>query len=123
RRLLTLENANLTEAERMDPVNYAPGDVIVFHQNAVGHMKGERIVVGDDPLPLGEASKFQVFHPAVLPVAPGDVLRITKGVATADGKHRLNNGDIVTVKKFDAKGNIVLSNDWTIAKDFGHLAH
>lgn len=122
-RLLALENANLTEAERSDPLNYEPGDVIVFHQNAKGHQKGERVVVGDAPLPLSEASKFQVFHPAILPVAPGDVLRITRNGTTLDGKHRLNNGEIVTVKNFDARGNVVLKNGWTVAKDFGHLAH
>ena len=42
---------------------------------------------------------------------------------TKDGKHRLNNGQIVTVKRFDEEGNLVLMNGWTVAKDYGHLAY
>lgn len=122
-RLLKLVNANLTEAERSDRLSYSPGDVLVFHQNAKGYKKGARIVVGDEPLPLSEAAKFTVYRLDILPVAPGDVLRITRNGDTADGRHRLNNGTIYTVKDFDAKGNIVLTNGWKIAKDFGHIAY
>lgn len=121
--MLALENANLTEAERRDAVNYAPGDVLVFHQNAKGHTKGERVVVGQGKLPLSEAARFQVFRPSLLPVAPGDALRVTRNGKTADGRHRLNNGAIFTVKDFDAAGNIRLTNGWTIARDYGHLSH
>ena len=39
----TFENANLTEAERGDAVNYQPGDVLIFHQNAKGFTRGERV--------------------------------------------------------------------------------
>lgn len=123
RRLVVLENANLTEAEREDSVNYAPGDVLVFHQNAKGFKKGGRVTVGDAPAPLSEAARFQVFHPNILPVAPGDVLRVTGNGKTADDLHRLNNGELFTVKNFDADGDIVLTNGWVIAKDYGHLAH
>src|SRR5262249_50888866 len=45
RTLLRLENANLTAAERADAASYAPGDVLVFHQNAKGHARGDRVVV------------------------------------------------------------------------------
>ncbi|RMH24239.1 MAG: conjugative relaxase [Planctomycetota bacterium] len=123
RTLVVLENANLTEAERMDPLNYAPGDVLVFHQNARGHRKGERLVVGDAPLPLDQAARFQLYRPSVLPVAPGDVVRVTRNGKTADGRHRLNNGALYTVKRFDRAGNLVLTNGWRIAKDYGHLAY
>ncbi|GMV71851.1 MAG: conjugative relaxase [Leptolyngbya sp. PLA2] len=123
RPLVVLENANLTEAERMDPLNYAPGDVLVFHQNAKGRCKGERLVVGDAPLPLDQAARFQLYRPSVLPVAPGDVVRVTRNGKTANGRHRLNNGALYTVKRFDRAGNLVLTNGWRIAKDYGHLAH
>lgn len=122
-RLHTLVNANLTEAERRDPINYSPGDVLVFHQNATGVRKGSRLVVGRDALPLSEAAKFQVFHPDILPVAAGERIRITRNGKTADGAHRLNNGDIFTVKRFDLDGNIVLTNGWIVAAGYGHLAH
>lgn len=123
RTFLALESANLTEAEKADPLNYAPGDVLVYHQNARGHRKGERVMVGDAPLPLDQAERFQVYRPSVLPIAPGDVLRITRNGTTADGRHRLNNGALYAVRGFDAGGNIVLTNGWTVSKDYGHLAH
>ncbi len=124
RRIGTLENANLTEAERQDPVNYELGNVLVFHQNAKGFFgKGDRVTVGRDPLPLSQAAKYQVFRPNVLPIAQGDVLRVTRNGKTLDGRHRLNNGAIFTVKGFDSDGNIVLTNDWTISRDYGHLTH
>lgn len=123
RTFLALESANLTGAEKADPLNYAPGDVLVYHQNAKGHRKGERVIVGDEPLPLDQTERFQVYRPSVLPVAPGDVLRITRNGTTADGRHRLNNGAQYMVRGFDAGGNIVLANGWTVSKDYGHLAH
>lgn len=122
-RVLTLHNANLTEAERSDGLSYSAGDVVLFHQNAKGYRKGERLVVGNDPLPLSEAAKFTVYRPDTLPVARGDILRITRNGSTADGRRRLNNGATFTVKDFDAKGNIVLTNGWKIAKEFGHIAY
>lgn len=119
----TLSNANLTEAERKDGINFLPGDMLVFHQNAKGHSKGERVTVGDKPLPLGEAAKFQLFRPNMLKLAAGDVIRVTRNGTTFDGEHRLNNGGTFTVKDFDRKGNIVLTNGWTIDKGFGFLAY
>lgn len=123
RTFLALESANLTEAEKADPLNYSPGDVLVYHQNARGHRKGERVIVGDEPLPLDQVERFQVYRPSVLPIAPGDVLRITRNGTTADGRHRLNNGALYAVRGYDAGGNIVLANGWTVSKDYGHLAH
>lgn len=46
----TLENSNLTVAERGDGVNLMPGDMLVYHQNARGHRKGDRVVVGEQPI-------------------------------------------------------------------------
>jgi ATP-dependent exoDNAse (exonuclease V) alpha subunit len=122
RRVMVLENTNLTEAQRADATNYDADSVLVFHQNAKGHPKGQRVKVGPGPQPLSEASKFQVFRPNVLPIAPGDVIRITRNGETADGKHRLNNGAIFPVKTFDANGDIVLANGWTVANDYGFLS-
>jgi len=118
------ENANLTPAERGDSVNYGPGDVLVFHQNAKGFNRGDRVSAGGErPLPLDQAERFQVFHSTRLRLARGDRVRITHNGVTADGKHRLNNGALYKVKKFDDDGNIVFDNGWTVGKDWGHLAH
>ena len=121
RTFTVLENANLTEAERGEAVNYHFGDVLVFHQNAKGFTKGDRVEVGQAPLPLDQAKRFQLFHATTLKVAPGDLVRVTRGGTTADGKHRLENGNIYKVKGFDEGGNIELSNGWTIAKGWGFL--
>jgi conjugative relaxase-like TrwC/TraI family protein len=134
RRLIILENRNLTEAERADPVNYDADSVLVFHQNAKGFTKGDRVAASAGPLPLSEAAKFQVFERDVLPVAPGDVLRVTRNGKTADGLHRINNGELFAVRRFDDAGNLVVSkvggekrkqpaDDWVISKDYGFLAH
>jgi conjugative relaxase-like TrwC/TraI family protein len=116
-----LERSNLTQAERGDAVNYSPGDVLVFHQNAKGHRKGERIVAGKDALPLDQASKFQKFRAKKIAIAGGDLLRVTQNGKTADGKHRLNNGAQYVVEGFTRQGDIRLNNGWTIGKNFGHL--
>lgn len=119
----TLENASLTDAERRDPSNYLPGDVLVFHQNARGFVRGQRVTVGAEPPPIDQAKRYQLFHARSLELSAGDQVRITHNGKTMDGKHRLNNGSIHRVKRFDQDGNVVLENGWTIAKDFGHLAH
>ncbi len=123
RPVLQLVNANLTEAERADPVNYFSGDVVEFHQNAKGFYKGDRIVIDQQPLPLNQAARFQAFKSGELGLAVGDLVRFTKNGVTADGKHRLNNGACYSVKAFNPTGDIILDNGWTVSRDYGHLAH
>src|SRR5690606_20088415 len=94
RTFATLHNAQLTEAERADPVNVLPVDWLVFHQNANGFQKGQRVLVGEEPLPASEAARYQVFHLNSISLATGDTIRITQNGKTADGKHRLNNGSL-----------------------------
>jgi conjugative relaxase-like TrwC/TraI family protein len=119
----TLQNANLTAAQRADAIQYRPGDVLVFHQNAKGFSRGERVEVGGKALPLEQADRFTLFRPGVLPLSRGDVIRVTQNGKTAEGEHRLNNGALFTVKEFTDEGDICLTNGWVIGKDFGHLAH
>jgi conjugative relaxase-like TrwC/TraI family protein len=123
RQFSILVNANLTAAERAESVNYLPGDVIQFHQNAKGFQRGERVECNGDSLPIEHAARFTAFRSRTLKLAKGDAVRITHNGFTADGKHRLNNGSVYRVQKFDPNGNIVLANGWTIAKEFGHLAY
>jgi len=118
----SLENANLTVAERCDAVNLMPGDVIVYHQNAPGHRKGERVVVGTKPVKLDHANRFTVFHPAVVPLSPGDAIRITQNGESREGK-RVSNGDLLTVKGFTEDGHIELTSGVTLDRNHGHFAH
>jgi conjugative relaxase-like TrwC/TraI family protein len=121
--VLRLTNLQLTQAERADAASYQPGDVLVFHQNAKGYQKGERITVGETALPLDQAARFTVYRGSELPIAPGDRIRITANSQTVDGKHRLNNGATYRVKGFTRAGALVLDNEWKVARDFGHLSH
>ena len=123
RTFAALENVHLTQAERAEPESYFPGDVIVFHQNAKGFTKGQRLVAGEQPLPADQAKNFQVFHPTEIAFARGDKLRVTQNGKTLDGQHRLDNGALYTIGRFDRDGNIVLENGWTVSKDFGHFTH
>ncbi len=123
REFSTLVNAQLTAAEKSDASAYRTGDVVQFFQNAKGHTKGDRLVVGAGELPLDLSHRYAVFHPATTKVAVGDVLRITHNGLTADGGHALDNGALYAVHGFDDHGNIVLANGWTIGREFGHFTH
>ncbi|MGH7172960.1 MAG: hypothetical protein ACRELG_21980, partial [Gemmataceae bacterium] len=52
---------------------------------------------------------------------PGDRLRITAKGKTADGRHRLNNGALFTIRGFTSGGNIGVDNGWLIGGYFGHV--
>jgi ATP-dependent exoDNAse (exonuclease V) alpha subunit len=116
--------SHLTDAEKSDPTQYDPGDMIQFHQNAKGYNKGSRLIVGDGETPPVElANRFELYHAAQLELAIGDRIRITAGGKTKDGKHRLNNGSLFTVEGFTKRGDIIVDHDWLIDRDFGHLTH
>ena len=114
---------HLTEAERGEAASYDAGDMLQFHQNAKGFKNGQRLLVGNQPLPLDQAARFQAFRPEPIRLAAGDRLRVTANGKTADGRHRLNNGALYTVQGFTAAGDLVVDNGWVIGKDFGHIAH
>src|SRR5262249_38713491 len=93
--------AHLTEAEKGDAATYQPGDLLVFHQNARGHRRGERVIVSvGQALPLEQAKRFELYRPAPLSVAVGDRLRVTRNGVTQDGKHKLRNGTLFTLQGF-----------------------
>jgi conjugative relaxase-like TrwC/TraI family protein len=113
-----------TEAERKEAFAFRPGDVLVFHQNAVGFKKGARLTVTDPAqVPLSEASKFSVFRPEAIALAKGDVIRFTGTVKTLDGEHSLRNGNLRTVAEITPGGRIRLDNGWLIGSDAGHFRY
>ncbi len=131
----TLKNRQLTEAEKQVQESYRPGDVLEFHQNAKGIKAGKRLeilsadetgVTAKDStgkpynIPLAEAQKFSAFEVRPLTVSAGDKIRITANGKANDGKY-LFNGSTFTIEGFDEQGGIRLSNDSTIAHDFGHF--
>ena len=144
KRLFKLQkNLSYTDAQKQDVANYSKGMTIQFHQNVKGGIiRGTKYhVLGKDEkgnvlitqnkkedafkLPIKAASKFSVYQKEEIQLAKGDQIRITQNGFTTSRK-RLNNGNILTVKGFDKKGNILAStgrNDITLSKDYGHLTH
>ena len=120
----TLTPAHLTRAERADAaVNLSAGDVLVYHRDRGKHRRGDRVVVGRDALPpAADADCVTAYRPGTLPLATGDVVRVTANGKTADG-HRLNNGAVYAVAGFTPKGDVMLDNGWVVPAAFGHLAH
>ena len=147
REFTVLRARNLTQAERTDAGNYAPGEVVQFHQNAKGFKRGERVTVKDAGkegvtvtrsdgsetlLPFAEAKKFQLYHPETLHLAQGDKIRITqngfgretrRGLLGLKSKDRLNNGALYEVEGFTRAGDIKLNNGFVVPKDYGGLTH
>jgi conjugative relaxase-like TrwC/TraI family protein len=122
REFTRLVQVNASDAERGRREMYQPGDVLQFHQNAVGHKKGDRLVVTDPAgVPIAEAAKFAVYRPEKVSLAVGDVIRFTGTVKTLNGDHVLKNGAVKTVAGFDTKGNLRLDNGWVVSKDAGHF--
>ena len=116
--------AGLSDAQKADPTEYGPGDLLRFHQNAPGHPNGSRHVLeaGEHP-PTALAGRFELYRPGRLAVAVGDRLRVTARGTTKDGKHALATGDLLTVAGFTPRGDIVDARGWVVGREFGHLAH
>ena len=119
-----LHNLGWTEPQRQDAVNYHPGQVVEFHQNAKGFGRGQKwevrevrpdevlvSLVGEKeciPLPVSEAEKFAVYDRQVLGLAVGDSVRITQNVMSADGKHRLKNNSLHRIESIE-DGSLTLA--------------
>ncbi len=116
--------SHLTDAQKTDPTEYEVGDLLQFHQNAPGYTKGSRLIVGEGVKPPTElAKRFEAYRPTQFVLAVGDRVRVTAGGKTKDGKHRLNNGSLLSVHGFNKRGDIVVDHGWVIDRDFGHLSH
>ena len=143
----SLKNLSLDNAQKKDHVNYKKGNVIEFHQNVKGGFrrgskyivsgidKEGKVIISDKiqqnentrnmTLPMTAIDKFSVFEKKDLPLSIGDQIRITKSGFTND-KHRMENGDMMSVKGFTETGNIKAftgRKTVTLNKDFGHLTH
>ena len=115
---------HLTDAQKADATEYEPGYLVQFQQNARGYKKGSRLIVGEGaPPPTELAERFEVYRPTQLSLAAGDRLRITAGGKTKDGKHRLDNGSLLTVQGINKRGDIIVDHGWVIDRDYGHITH
>jgi conjugative relaxase-like TrwC/TraI family protein len=119
--LTHLVNANASEAERGQAVTYRPGDVLIFHQNAKGFAKGERITVADPAaVPLEHAGKFSLYRPQAIVLAAGDRIRFTGTVEAVEGGRKYKNGDTRAVLGITDDGSgIRLDDGQAVAADCG----
>lgn len=131
-------NLGWSDAQKGDIHNYEGNEVIQFFRSDGAFKAGQKYGAGDlracqerqDARKRGRKSKRPAFDPAHFSVysegkvgfSVGDSIRISAGGKTIEGK-QIDNGQIVTVKGFTAKGDIALTNGQTLSKDFGHLAH
>ena len=118
--ILRLTSRKLTPVQKRDPVNYQSGDLIVFTQNAKGFRKGQRLRVGIDEIPITQSDRYELFAAQSLPVAKGELLRITMNAKSLEGD-RLYNGQVFTVKDIAEDGTLMLGNSQRIGPEFGHL--
>jgi len=124
RTLATWVSARLTDPEKGDATQYEPGDLLQFHQNAPGQKNGSRLILAEGTKPPVEyADRFEVYRPAQLTLAEGDRIRVTSNGKSKDGKHKLTNGALFTVRGFTRQGDLIVDKGWVIARDFGHLAY
>ncbi len=139
-----LASLNLTEAERQDVHSYEKGLILHFHTNAKGFRAGDKALVlgqAEDgrllvrnidrgsgrtramSLEPGTVKRFSVHREVACELAPGDLIRITKGGSARHGKHRLNNGMTYQLAGFTKDGDLELTNGWVIDRRFGHINH
>lgn len=112
-----------TQAERGDASRYSGEEILQFHRNSGPFKAGQRVRAREALTQPLRPGNFAVYKQEELPLAAGDLLRITANGKTKDGAHRLNNGAPYRVAGFTKSGDIALSNGWVIGKEFGHLAH
>jgi AAA domain len=120
-----LEQLDMTPAQRADAEQYNGDEVIQFFRRTGQFKAGQRVNACEVLPHLADinAKYFGVFRETEVKFAVGDKVRITNNGRDVTGKHRLDNGTVLTVKKFTKDGDTMLSNGWVIGKDFAHFKH
>ncbi|MEL6621526.1 MAG: MobF family relaxase [Pseudomonadota bacterium] len=132
-RILRLTETRWTEAERGDARLYQPGQVVKFFQHVGPIRRGERLEViaivegvpqlsNGMPLPLNRAQHYRVYDQGALRLSRGDLVRITEGAKTEDGR-ALRTGSVHRVDQLTTGGRIVLEGGATLGPSFGLLDH
>ena len=158
-------NRNLTIAEKADTKIYQKGDVVQFNLPVKGISRGSQWVVSEihgkdieiinktgdiHKLPVNKPDRYDVFNSAIISLAKGDKVRVTRNSFEPQSKttkkryllknkkehkpsepllpKRMDNGLSLEVASVSRGGIIILRNPisksrYVIDKDFGHLAH
>ncbi|PZR72836.1 MAG: hypothetical protein DLM52_12175 [Chthoniobacterales bacterium] len=133
-RITTLEQVDLTAAQKLDLRHYPLGSVVVFNRDfrdcargdqakIVGHTD-KRLVLEIDgrvhQLPTNHLDKINVCLPLVLDLCAGDKLQLKTNGATAEGR-RIANGEIVSVARVLASGAIRLKDGRVLPPHYRQL--
>ncbi len=135
------KNTNLSEAEKSDSFYFEEGQMVRFQQNSKGEHgrinRSDQFTVSrtdrnnvwisdaqgkEQQLDLSKPKRFNVYDKEDIPLAVGDVIRITEGHKSKEGK-QLNNGSIYTIKNFTKQGEITLDNGFVLDMDKGNFNH
>jgi len=134
-----------TKAQKQVSNIYQPGHRVFFHKPAPGIKAGARMQVDkadaksvrvqakdgkQHTLPLKHADRFSVYERVDLPLAKGELVRITQNTKTQDGK-KLNNGSLYQVHDVSDDGTVRLmprkagrrTKPITLNSDALHLAY
>ncbi|WP_145350727.1 MobF family relaxase [Roseimaritima multifibrata] len=141
-RFLQLKSLNLTEAEKGEATTYEhqQESVVQFHQNASGGIKrGSRYLIAgaagkeilmrpvdggkEQPLPLSNPSRFEVYQRTEIKLAAGDHVRLTLGGKALNDKRRLSNGRLDQISGFTETGDLKMKSGAVVSRDYGHVDH
>lgn len=140
----TLRDLNLSESDKKDPLQYSNGRVIRFwkNQKSIDGKQGfkagshyeiqsrssdEKVQVKDLKthellsLKLDQVKYHSVHEKTETPLMVGDHIKPTANLHSRENT-RLNNGTPQRVRGFDKRGDILLENGKTLAKDSYHIA-
>ena len=126
-----LESVDLTDAQKRDPRFHTDKTVLVFNQDTAGFRKGETgrlrditakglVVEGEKKIRVirfEHLSRLAVCQSREMALASGDRLQLKANGKTARGQ-RLVNGELVTVDRVLADGQIRLRDGRVLGKDY-----
>jgi ATP-dependent exoDNAse (exonuclease V) alpha subunit len=129
--ITALESVDLTDAQKRDPRFYTDKTVLVFNQDTAGFRKGETgrlrgitrkglVVEGEKKIRVirfQHLSRLTVCQSCAMALASGDRLQLKANGRSARGE-RLVNGELVTVGKVLANGQINLRDGRILGKDY-----
>lgn len=130
----TLISKQLSKAERQDPLQYQPGDVVAFHgfgkggirpgsQFTISEIRGGHVMAqGFGEIPLSSAGSFSVFRPENARFARGDLIRLTRGRRENGEQKKLTNGSVHRIKSIN-RGTITLDSGQKLRQDFRFFDH
>jgi conjugative relaxase-like TrwC/TraI family protein len=126
-----LVKLDLTDAQKRDARFYSEKSAVVFNQNVAGFKQGtvgqlvqmnerELIIKANDKIRAIDfkyLERLSVCEPKALALAEGDCLQLKANAKTASGRP-LANGELVTVKRVENNGQIILRDGRILPENY-----